>query len=307
MANDNVQHGIDDNPSNDAEKGAALGGLGGAAVGAAAGSLAGPVGTIIGAVAGGLIGAGASGAAVAAIDAVDNDNTVSGVGDGSTTVGSDAAYSSDNVRASSGDPVIDTGIGGHNVVTGGPATTEAGNTGLAAGALTGGLIGTVVGGPVGAVVGGTLGSLAGGVAGDAAEAADDNASLAADTNYSGSAFQADALTNPDVTPLQPGYTRANDDVLSPSTQTDYRNVDNGVAGIGGTDTNADVAPLGGYSNPVTTPGVEMGRDVGAGESDNRGFVNDDVDLGTDPADTSALGTNSATYGQSSGDVGGRIV
>lgn len=81
---DNVQHGIDDNPRNDAEKGAALGGLGGAAVGAAAGSAAGPVGTVVGAVVGGLGGAGASGAAVSAVDKVDNDNTVTGVGDGAT-------------------------------------------------------------------------------------------------------------------------------------------------------------------------------------------------------------------------------
>jgi len=84
MAHDDVQHGIDDNPNNDAEKGAALGGLGGAAVGAAAGSAAGPIGTVIGAVAGGLAGAGASGAAVGAVDQVDNDNTITGLGDGAT-------------------------------------------------------------------------------------------------------------------------------------------------------------------------------------------------------------------------------
>ncbi len=74
---DGVQHGIDDNPHGDAGKGALLGGLGGAAVGALAG---GPIGAVIGAVAGAL----ASGAGVAAVDAVDNDNTVSGVGDGVT-------------------------------------------------------------------------------------------------------------------------------------------------------------------------------------------------------------------------------
>lgn len=84
MADDNIQHGIDDNPTGDAEKGAALGGLGGAAVGAAAGSAVGPVGTVVGAVAGGLAGAAASGAGVAAVDTVDNDNTVTGVGDGAT-------------------------------------------------------------------------------------------------------------------------------------------------------------------------------------------------------------------------------
>ncbi len=84
MADDNIQHGIDDDPKNDAEKGAALGGLGGAAVGAVAGAAAGPVGAVVGAVAGGLAGAGASGAAVAAVDQVDNDNTVTGLGDGAT-------------------------------------------------------------------------------------------------------------------------------------------------------------------------------------------------------------------------------
>jgi len=321
MANDNTQHGIDNNTSNDAEKGAALGGLGGAAVGAAAGSLAGPVGTIIGAVAGGLMGAGASGAAVAAVDAVDNDNTVSGVGDGNTR---GAGYSSDNVRASSDEPVIDTGVGGHNVVTGGPARTEAGNTGLAAGALTGGLIGTALGGPVGAVIGGALGSVTGGVAGDATEAADDNASLAADTNYSGSAFQANAMNNPDVTTPPAGYTQANDDVISPSTQTDYRSVDNGLAGVGATDTNADVAPLGGYSSPVGAPGVGTGSDAAGlrsdtniggsdtrgsigGGSDTRGVLNDGNDIGTDAADTTTLGSNNSTIGQSSSDVGGGTV
>jgi hypothetical protein len=81
---DTVQHGIDDNPSGDAEKGATLGGLGGAAVGLAAGAAAGPVGAIIGAVIGGVAGAAASGAAVAAVDRVDNDNTVTGLGHGAT-------------------------------------------------------------------------------------------------------------------------------------------------------------------------------------------------------------------------------
>ena len=81
---DGVQHGIDDNPYGDAKKGATLGGVGGAAVGAAAGSMAGPVGTVAGAVAGGLAGAAGSGAAVAGVDRIDNDNTVSGLGSGAT-------------------------------------------------------------------------------------------------------------------------------------------------------------------------------------------------------------------------------
>ncbi len=190
MNNDNVQHGIDDNPSGDAEKGAALGGLGGLAVGAAAGSLAGPLGTVIGAVVGGLVGAGASGAAVAAVDAVDNDNTVSGVGGGVTSkndvmggtpnVHTGATAAGDYERGSyvGGSDVSDTGatgtgVGGHNIVTGEEAHTDAGKTGLGAGAIAGGLLGAAVGGPVGAVVGGGLGSLAGGVAGDATEAADE--------------------------------------------------------------------------------------------------------------------------------------
>ena len=53
--------------------------------GAAAGSVAGPVGAIVGAAVGGLVGAGASGLAVGAVDQVDNDNNISGVGDGVTT------------------------------------------------------------------------------------------------------------------------------------------------------------------------------------------------------------------------------
>jgi len=334
MADDQIQHGIDDDPNNDAEKGAALGGLGGAAVGAVAGAMAGPVGAVVGAVVGGLSGAGASGLAVGAVDRVDNDNTVSGIGSGATgdvnnstlsghdvvdvtearrtdladsgqnavfgTTGTTVTHTADvsdmnidrgiadvpNVRSDNnldagiqtggyttagadtrgvtekvadvvtGDrvddktggvvgtgydtnvvgtdpdltpgnnvPGVQTGgyttagedtrgvtekvadtvtgdrvddktggvvtqsgtshaahtiadtadnVGGHNVVTGGPATTDAGTAGLGTGAVVGGLVGTAVGGPVGAVVGGTIGSLAGGVAGDAAEAAAEN-------------------------------------------------------------------------------------------------------------------------------------
>ena len=171
VGTDHVRHGLDDDPNNDAEKGAALGGLGGAAVGAAAGSIAGPVGTLVGAIAGGLVGAGASGAAVAAVDSMDNDNTITGIGDGAT-------LDSDGRRVDAGyaertGVVMDADDHGHNIVTGGEAHSEAGDTGLAGGAIVGGVIGAAVGGPVGAVVGGTLGSLAGGVAGDAAEAADE--------------------------------------------------------------------------------------------------------------------------------------
>ncbi len=95
MANDNIQHGIDNNPSGDAEKGAALGGVGGLVTGAMAGSVAGPVGMVVGALIGGVAGAAASGAAVAAVDRVDNDNTVSGLG-GNTNDGNSMYETDDN-------------------------------------------------------------------------------------------------------------------------------------------------------------------------------------------------------------------
>ena len=81
---DGIQHGIDDNPEGDAEKGAVLGGLGGAAAGAAAGAVTGPVGALAGAAIGGVAGAVGSGLAVGAVDRVDNDDTFTGIGDGST-------------------------------------------------------------------------------------------------------------------------------------------------------------------------------------------------------------------------------
>ena len=87
---DGIRHGIDDNPNHDAEKGAAGGAVGGAVVGALAG---GPVGAVIGAVAGGV----ASGAGVAAVDKVDNDDTVTGLGHGATPDGS---------RANADSPVV---------------------------------------------------------------------------------------------------------------------------------------------------------------------------------------------------------
>ena len=96
---DGVQHGIDDNPNHDAEKGAVGGAVGGAVVGGLAG---GPVGAVIGAVAGGV----ASGAGVAAVDRVDNDNTVTGVGHGVTPKAGDVvAGDADNVTRD-GDTII---------------------------------------------------------------------------------------------------------------------------------------------------------------------------------------------------------
>jgi len=123
MADDQIQHGIDDDPNNDAEKGAALGGLGGAAVGAAAGALAGPVGMIVGAVVGGLTGAGASGLAVGAVDRVDNDNTVSGMGQGATGDVSNSTLAGSDVVGLTEPRRTDLADSGQNAVFGTTGTT----------------------------------------------------------------------------------------------------------------------------------------------------------------------------------------
>jgi hypothetical protein len=79
--------GVGDNrdETGDSDKAAAMGAVGGAVVGAAAGSLLGPAGAVLGAVGGALAAAGASGLAVDAVDRVDNDNTASGLDDGTFT------------------------------------------------------------------------------------------------------------------------------------------------------------------------------------------------------------------------------
>ena len=77
---DGIQHGIDDNPEDDALKGSVLGAAGGAAVGATAGAILGPPGMAVGALIGLATGALASGLAVAAVDTVDNDDNITGIG-----------------------------------------------------------------------------------------------------------------------------------------------------------------------------------------------------------------------------------
>ena len=123
---DPIQHGIDDDPNNDATKGGIGGAVGGAVVGGLAG---GPLGAVVGAVAGGV----ASAAGVAAVDKVDNDNTVTGIGHGATRdVG-------DQVRdATHGDRTPGNDVPG--VQTGGVTTAGADSRGLtekAADAITG--------------------------------------------------------------------------------------------------------------------------------------------------------------------------
>ncbi len=77
---DGIQHGIDDSPENDAVKGSVLGTGGGALVGGVAGAVLGPAGIVVGALVGAAAGALASGLAVAAVDSVDNDDNITGIG-----------------------------------------------------------------------------------------------------------------------------------------------------------------------------------------------------------------------------------
>jgi hypothetical protein len=99
------------------------------------------------------------------------DNTQDRINHLDGTVGGTHTHADGTVHSNVDDSTV--GTGGHNVVTGDEADTDAGKVGLAGGALAGGAIGAAVGGPVGAVVGGVIGSLTGGVAGDAAEAGDE--------------------------------------------------------------------------------------------------------------------------------------
>ena len=84
MADDNIQHGIDDDANNDPHKAKVGGAIGGAITGAVAGSAVGPLGTIGGAIVGGVVAAFASEAAVKEVDKYDNDNTITGIGEGVT-------------------------------------------------------------------------------------------------------------------------------------------------------------------------------------------------------------------------------
>jgi len=173
MADDNVQHGIDDNPEGDPTKGAVLGGVGGAVVGALAG---GPLGAVIGAVAGAV----ASGAGVAAVDRVDNDNTVTGVGEGATTdvnalddadttaglgttTGLSATRDADDFGTATAGNV---GVGSttdDNIQHGIDDSPRGDATkGAVLGGLGGAAVGAAAGGPIGAVVGGVAGAVGSG-------------------------------------------------------------------------------------------------------------------------------------------------
>ncbi len=121
MSESRTQNEIDNaanNASNrDTKIGTELGGAGGAVTGAVAGSVAGPVGTIIGAVVGGIAGAVASGAAVHAVDKVDDDDTITGIGHHTAHVVGTAAENvkNDVNNALPGNKVPGIQTGGHDV------------------------------------------------------------------------------------------------------------------------------------------------------------------------------------------------
>ena len=165
MNDDNVQHGIDDNPHDDGKKGLELGALGGGAVGAMAGLAAGPIGAIVGAIVGGTAGSIASGAAVDAVDSIDNDDTVTGIGGGATrdveTSMHESGMTADRLHAPDmpGNDVP-------GIQTGGMTTAGADTRGImekTADAITGDNMddktgGVVAGGMTGAAMGGAMGA-----------------------------------------------------------------------------------------------------------------------------------------------------
>lgn len=112
---DNIQHGIDDDPNNDPHKAKNIGGVGGAVTGAIAGVPAGPLGVVGGAIVGGVVGAVASKAAVKEIDKHDNDNTITGIGHGATR-DVDTTYDSRDVDATYGEstPQYNDNVPGYN-------------------------------------------------------------------------------------------------------------------------------------------------------------------------------------------------
>ena len=121
MTDTRTQNEIDNAVNNasgrDTKIGAELGGAGGAAAGAMAGAVAGPVGMVAGAVIGGIAGAVASGAAVHAVDKVDDDDTISGIGHHTKEViGTTAENVKDDVNnALPGNKVPGIQTGGHDI------------------------------------------------------------------------------------------------------------------------------------------------------------------------------------------------
>ncbi len=121
MTDTRTQNEIDNAVNNasgrDTKIGTELGGAGGAVTGAMAGAVAGPVGMVAGAIIGGVVGAVASGAAVHAVDKVDDDDTISGIGHHTThVVAADAAQVKDTVNdALPGNKIPGIQTGGHAI------------------------------------------------------------------------------------------------------------------------------------------------------------------------------------------------
>jgi phage tail tape-measure protein len=151
MTENRTQNEIDNQANNasnrDTKIGAELGGAGGVVTGAVAGSMAGPVGTVVGAVVGGIAGAVASGAAVHAVDKIDDDDTISGIGHHTKRVAEDDAAAVKNTvnNALPGNKVPGIQTGGHDI-DGSPDTR--GITEKAADAITGDRIDDKTGKPV---------------------------------------------------------------------------------------------------------------------------------------------------------------
>jgi len=250
MAEDHIQHGIDDDPRNDAEKGAALGGLGGAAVGAIAGAAAGPLGAVIGAVAGGLVGAGASGAAVSAVDQIDNDNTVTGLGD-------------DGVATRTDDDLDDTVISDMDT-TGNRTGFDSSLTGVdtSANRLDSSTVTAIPG----------TGSI-GGTTTDYDRAIDDRATTdyntATNLRTSNTPTLAHSGSDYELTGATSDYEHDYGTGSQGELAHDQRNATTGITSIGGTDMNAD-AHGDNIGNGI--PGVQTGGTTTDGTPDTRGIT-----------------------------------
>ena len=140
MADNSIQHGIDDDPNNDPEKAKNIGGVGGAVTGLVAGAAAGPLGAVAGAVIGGVVGAVASKAAVKEIDKHDNDDTYTGIGSGTT-------HDNENPLHDTGRAVGETlGVAKPNPNDGGYTTTTTGTYDTTPGTPGNGVPGVQTGG-----------------------------------------------------------------------------------------------------------------------------------------------------------------
>ena len=131
----------------DAKVGGELGGLGGAVTGAIAGSAVGPLGTIGGAIIGGIAGALGSIAAVNAVDKVDDDTTVSGLGHHTAHAIDNTAYAAGTTVTHPEGYIPGIQTGGH-AIDGSGAPDTRGITEKVADAVTGDRIDDKTGKPI---------------------------------------------------------------------------------------------------------------------------------------------------------------